>query len=79
MQGFPNQQPKWDTYFNWYSEASKWLQNSKIASLKDSLQKDYEKLKTQEVPKTEDHETDLTCSFPFYPPSLEYSIDYTSI
>ena len=45
----------WDTYcFNCYPKASKSLQDSKIASLKDSLQKANKKLKTQEElkPKT---------------------------
>lgn len=40
-----------DTYFNWH-RTSKSLQDSKIASLKDDLQKAKEKLRTQEVPKT---------------------------
>ena len=67
------EQIEWDVYFNWHSEASKSLQNSKIASLKDSLQKANEKLKIQEVPKTTDNRTDVT---PPPPPILslpEYS------
>ena len=62
---FPNQYTEWDTYFNWHAEASKRPQDSKIASLKDSLQKANEKLKTQEVPKTKDYKTDLTPNYPF--------------
>lgn len=38
------EQAEWDIYFNWQAEASKRFQNSEIASLKDSLQKDNEKL-----------------------------------
>ena len=44
-------QTEWDIYFNWHIEASKMIQNSQIASLKDSLKKVDEKLKRQEVPK----------------------------
>ena len=36
-------QTEWDTYFNWDADAAKRFQNSKIASLKDSLQKGNEK------------------------------------
>lgn len=43
-------QVEWDTYFNWREEASRRLQTSQIASLKDSLQKD-NKTKIQEMPK----------------------------
>lgn len=32
-------QTECDTYFSWYAEASKMFQDSKIASLKNSLQK----------------------------------------
>lgn len=56
--GLKIKQIEWDTYFNWYIEASKRLQDSKIASLKDSLEKANEKLKTQEVAKTKDNRTD---------------------
>ena len=41
-----------DTYFNEHAEGSKRFQDSRIASLRDSLQNTNEKLKTQEVPKT---------------------------
>lgn len=54
-----------DTYFNRYAEASKSLQNSKIASLKTVLQKANEKLKTQEVSKPDDSKTDMTLTDPF--------------
>ena len=54
------EQTEWDAYFNWYTEAYKRLQDAKIASLKDMLQKANEKLKTQEGPKTEDYGTDVT-------------------
>ena len=40
-----------DTYFNWHAEAFKRLQDAKIASLKNLLQKANEKLKAQQVPK----------------------------
>lgn len=36
-------QIEWDACFNWYAEAYKSLQISKMASLKDSLQKANEK------------------------------------
>ena len=45
---------------------------SKVASLKDSLQKANEKLKTQEVPKTKHNKTDMTATALFYPPLPEY-------
>lgn len=45
-------QKGWDTNFNCYAEASRRLQDSKIASLKVSLQKANKKLKTQKVCKT---------------------------
>lgn len=38
---------KWDTYFYWHVKTSKRLQDSKITSLKDSLQKANKKLSTQ--------------------------------
>lgn len=46
-QQFPDQQTEWNTSFNWYSEVSKRLDNSKTASLKDSLQKANEQWKTK--------------------------------
>lgn len=49
---FPNQTREWDTYFKCYSVDSKKLEDSKIDSLKESLEKATEKLKTQDVPKT---------------------------
>ena len=45
-------QTECDTYFNWHAEASERLQDSKIALLKNLLQKANKKLETQEVPKT---------------------------
>lgn len=44
-QGFPDQQTEWNTYFNWYTEAPQRLQDSRIALLKDSLQKANKKVK----------------------------------
>lgn len=38
---------EWDDCFNWYEEGSKRLQDAKIDSLKDLLQKANKKLKTQ--------------------------------
>ena len=38
-EGSQIKQTEKDTYFNWHAEDSKRLQNSKIASLKDVLQK----------------------------------------
>jgi len=51
--------------------APKRLQDSKIASLKDSLESANEKLKTQEVPKTKDDRTKMSPAAPLYP-SPEY-------
>ena len=46
------EQTEHNAYFNWY--ASKSLQDPKITSLKDPLQKANEKLKAQEITETED-------------------------
>jgi len=54
--GVPKQ-TEWDTYYNWHAEASRRLQNSETASLRDSLQKGNEKPKTEAVPKTKDRLT----------------------
>ena len=70
---------EWDVYLNQYAEASKVLQESKVASLQDSLQKANEKLKTQEVPKTKDNKTDVTLTAPVYPPLPERSYDANSL
>ena len=51
---------EWDVYFNYYAEAYKRLQTSKIASLKDSIQKANEKLKRQKTPKTKDTKMDMS-------------------
>lgn len=53
-------------YFNWYAEGSERLQDSKIASMKDLLQKTNGKLKTREVPKTKDNRTDVSTTAPLY-------------
>lgn len=45
-QGLPNK-TEWETYFNWHAKTSKSLQDSKITSLKDSLQKANKELNTQ--------------------------------
>ena len=60
LQIVPKSTTEWGTYFNWHEEVSKRLQNSKIASWKNSLQKANEKSKTQEVSKTKDHRADVT-------------------
>ena len=57
-------QTVWDTYFNWHAESSKSLQYSKVASLKDSLQKANKKLKTQEVPTAKDSDLHDSCYTP---------------
>lgn len=49
---------EWDPCFNWHANALKSLQDSKIVSLKVSLEKASEKLKTREEPKTQDDWTD---------------------
>ena len=54
--------------FNWYVKVYRRLQDSKIASLKDSLQKAKEKLQTQEVPKAKDSKTDMTPRAPLHSP-----------
>ena len=46
--------------FNWYAEAANKLQDSKRASLHDSLQKVNKKLKTQKVHKIKDYKTNVT-------------------
>ena len=56
------EQTEWNTYFKRYVEASESLQDSKIASLRDLLQKAHEKLKTQKLFKTTPRPP------PFYPP-----------
>ena len=50
--GSQGEQIEWDAYFNWYTDAYKRLQGSKMSSLKDSLQKANEKLKMQKASKT---------------------------
>ena len=70
-------QTEWDTYFNWY--ASKRLQESQRASLKDSLQKGNEKVKTQEVPKTKDFKSDVTLTTPLCPHLPEYPHSASSL
>lgn len=52
-----SKQTEWDTYFNWYAEASTRLHDSRMTSLKDLLQKVNEKLRTQDVPKVKDSKT----------------------
>lgn len=52
--------------FYWYAEGSKGFHNSKIVSLKDSLQKANKKLKIQAVPKTKDYKTNDS----YYPLSI---------
>ena len=42
---YKTRQIKWASCFNWYAEAYKSLQISKMASLKDSLQKANERCK----------------------------------
>ena len=42
-------QIEWDVCFNWYAEAYKHFQGSKIASLKDLLEKANERVKTQKT------------------------------
>lgn len=63
-------QIEWDAYSNRYAEASRRLQDAKLASLKKNLlQKTNEKCKTQEeVPKTKHDKTDMTPSTPLYSP-----------
>ena len=63
-------QVEWNTYFNWREEASKRLQNSQIASLKDSLPKDNKTIKIQEIPKIKDCKTDVNSYSPLSPPCL---------
>lgn len=53
---------------NWYVEASRKFQNSKIALLKDQLQMANEKLNTQEVLKAEDHRTVMILTAATLPP-----------
>ena len=49
-QGSQIKQTEWHTYFNWYAEAFKrLLQDSKVASLKNLLQKANEKLKANKT------------------------------
>ena len=47
--------------------APKRLQDSKIASLRDSLESANEKLKSQEAPKTKDDRTKMSPTAPLYP------------
>ena len=58
--GSQAEQTEWDVYFNWHAEAYKSLQDSKIASLKDALQKTNIKLKRQKRSKTKNDRTDMT-------------------
>lgn len=57
-QGLSDHQTEWDTYFNWHGKASRRLQDSKIASLKDVLQKANEKWMRDT--KTKDFTTGMT-------------------
>ena len=61
---YQTRQIEWDACFNWYAEAYKSLHISKMASLKDSLQKANEKWKMQEVAHTKDNRTDVTVMAP---------------
>ena len=61
---YQTRQIEWDACFNWYAEAYKSLHISKMASLKDSLQKANEKWKMQEVAHTKDNRTDATVMAP---------------
>ena len=70
---YQTRQIKWDSCFNWYAEAYKNLLFSKMASLKDSLQKANEKWKMQEVANTKDDRTDMTVSAPSPSFSSEYA------
>ena len=72
-QGIPNLTDRMDAYFNWYAEAYRSLQDSKTASLKDSLQKANEKWKAQEVPKTKTIGVMWLLMFPPHSFSPEYS------
>lgn len=65
-QGFPDQQTEWNTYFNWYTEAPQRLQDSRIALLKDSLQKANKKKKIQDTRGTwnKDLKTNVTLTIP---------------
>lgn len=63
--GFQVKQTEWETYLR-LAEAANKLQDSKRASLHDSLQKVNKKLKTQKVLKTKDYKTDVTISTLLY-------------
>ena len=71
--GFQIKQMEWDTYFNWHVVASRSLQDFKIVSLKNLLQKANKNERHQEVPKTKNIKADMTPTAPLYLPLPECS------